>query len=267
MEISDAQFQQLNKIKIEIREQCKLCKNKGFFVDFAERKATLCICTRIFRYIMDLYLAGIPRDYWTLHLNFFETVPEQYRWFIKNYILNLDKAVSKGLGFLFYGSNGVGKTSLMVEVGKYALRLGHTVSYFTLQEYIYSTYSDNDDTVDIDADILIVDEIDKVYIKRGSEYTPKTVEELFRNRLHANKVIMAAGNFTPDALKDMFGVSVLSMLKRKMKIIELPGNDFSSTKQDMWTKDLLDDFDYYHPNILKMVKMKDVKESLKDDHS
>ena len=181
--------------------------------------------------------------------------------------MNLNKAVNKGLGIIFFGSNGVGKTSLVSEVGKYALTQGWSVSFFTLQKYISSTYADNDMEVDTNADILIVDELDKAYVSPRSDYTPKVTEELFRNSLNAGRVVLSATNMTEEGLKSMFGPSVMSMVKRKMKFATLPGNDYSVTKQDMWTKDLLEDFNYFHPNILKMVTMKGIKESLKDDNS
>ena len=121
--------------------------------------------------------------------------------------------------------------------------------------------------VNTEADLLIIDELDKAYVSAKSDYTTKTTEELFRNSLNAGAAVLSATNMTEAGLKGMFGPSVLSMIKRKMKFVELPGTDYSLVKQDMWTKDLLDDFDYFHPNILKMVTMKDVKSSLKDDNS
>ena len=205
---------------------------------------------KVFRYLKRLHEAGIPKEYWTLHLDELQ-VPWKYREHVKGFLREHRNALDKGSGMLFLGSNGIGKTSLMMEVGKHFALVGYRVCYMTVQKYINQKFTDY--PIDISSyDVVLLDELDKAYAKPGSDYMPKTFEELVRQIVSLNKVSVMASNSTSSDIQEMFGNSVFSALKRKIQIIPMKGDDFSNLLQKEWDERLTRPLDLFHENITKL---------------
>ena len=105
--------------------------------------------------------------------------------------------------------------------------------------------------------ILIVDEIDKAYIKEGSDYVPKMIEELFRKSISNGKIIITASNESEQGLKEIFGESTMSLIKRYLDIVPMEGNDRSESMQERWINSLKNKIDLgTNKNIEKMAFLK-----------
>ena len=232
--------------------KCERGCHKGFLINKDTNDSELCICMSVFRYLNRLIQAGIPQEYWTLSLDKLE-VPERYIQHVRKFLRNYRNALNRGLGMMFLGSNGIGKTTLMVEIGKHFALIGYSVTYFTLQRYINQKFTEY--PIDISGcDVILIDEIDKAYAKPGSDYLPKTFEELVRQIISLNKVSIFSTNSSTASVKELFGGSVFSAIKRKLQIVPMKGDDYSDNLQRNWESRLKQDLDLFHETIVGMAR-------------
>ncbi len=254
---NDETYNYLLKVKEEIVKKCDHCSGTGYKVDPTSGEDRACKCMVVFKYIKQLVVSRIPREYWNLTLEELR-IGDVYKRLINLYIEHFDSAIAKGLGFLFMGPNGSGKTSLMAEIGKESLIRGSSVVYFTAEKYLSITQTQKDSSLLIDqisqSTFLLLDELDKAYFKEGSVYGPKKLEDLFRQSFSSGKVIISATNMDEESLLDLFGDSLLSMFKRHLKITPVSGDDFSKVKQSRWLDDLKEKYNYMEKNILLAAK-------------
>ena len=121
--------EKLLKIRTDLVDGCSVCDGRGYIADEVP-----CQCMLIFQYIIHLTEARIPEDYWALSLDNLEQVDPEFTEFVGYYCGRIHRAAKKGLGILFLGSNGIGKTSMMCEIGKEAIVQGYKVRYLTAHQ-------------------------------------------------------------------------------------------------------------------------------------
>lgn len=263
----DDLYSELMRIKAVLVDNCPTCRGIGYLLD-AENREYTCECMIIFRYISRLVYSEIPREYWTLFYDELE-VSDEYRDILTFYIKYLDNAINKLKGILFIGANGVGKTSMLCEIGKQFLIKGYTVKYFTSEKYLTQLKMRDEGKIvleDIDsAQVHLLDELGKAYVKKGSDYVLSQTEEYIR-RAVTTKVLICSTNFEESELVEMFGESTISVMKRHLKFVHVEGQDKSKSVYKSWVDDLSSDFDYFHPNILKMAKLQRENERVADEH-
>lgn len=233
---SEAELNFLLEIKKQTIGSCKKC-----FEGWENDKA--CSCRKIFVYLKELVYAGIPVEYWPLEWDDVLVTPKSVKTLIKKYLDNFENAKRKGKGVCFVGTNGIGKTTLLCEIGKVAVQLGMTTFYTTAQTYLDYKMTGNLkmlNRIENETKVLLLDELDKPYKKRGSDYVPAKIEELFRKLLPKNIIVCVASNQSEKEIEEMFGDSVFSIMKRKIKFLTLTGKDRSNRLQDDWEEDLVD---------------------------
>jgi len=221
-------------------ESCKKCICGWMNPDILDEDRIACNCRKIFIYLKELIYSRIPREYWHLNFENLKLTPTIIKTMFQKYISNLDIAVEKGLGLCFFGSNGLGKTSLLVEIGKEAIIAGYSVVYTTTQNWVEYKMTDNQYNLDriSEAKIILLDEIDKPYRKRGSDFVISSLENFFRNELPKNKVVNLATNWNKKQMIENLGDSVWSIILRKNKPISLMGEDKSEKINDEWEEKL-----------------------------
>lgn len=234
---------------------CNKCGSTGYLPPVSPGEVNPCVCMKIHSYVCDLIESTIPRNYWWLDLEGLE-VAEEYKKFIIWFITRLDKAVTNGLGILFMGANGIGKTSMQCAIGKEAVVQGFKVRYYTAQQYLEAKKSKDENKIkDMEsAQIILLDELDKVYISKGSNYVMRTLEDYLRRMTSEGKSLIICTNGDEDYLKKTFGDSTLSALNRHLKYINVDGDDYSNKLQDRWKSIMGDNLDWYNPAILKMAE-------------
>jgi DNA replication protein DnaC len=256
IELSERQADILKDIKKKLVIPCQICGGFGYL-----ENNDRCECMRIFEYIMCLVKANIPENYWELSLDTLE-VGEAYKKFVRLVTKHIDKAVTRSLGAIFTGPNGVGKTSLLCEIGKRSItsRYHDSVLYLTLQQFMDAHY-DRQESKESEycalstirnASIILLDELDKVYIKKESDFVARTLEDFFRDSLSSGRAIFTATNWSLEDIRDVFGESFVSLITRNIKIIEFEGEDYSQKRQDGWFDMLKKEVDYYSEDIIKM---------------
>ncbi len=240
-------------IKAKIVDSCTLCSGDGYLIEEKTGDDTPCTCMLIFKYIKELFISAIPRDYWTLELDKLQ-IKDVYKKVLHTYLDNFETALEKGLGFLFLGPNGSGKTALLAEIGKEAVIDGKVAFYLTTEKYLKAMRGEPDGELQSrlsNSNVVLLDEIDKAYFKEGSSFGPKMVEGLVRDCFTNNTILCIATNMDEEGLTEVFGDSMLSMLHRHLKFVPVSGDDYSEKLQEGWMENLKTKFDFNNSVIKK----------------
>jgi DNA replication protein DnaC len=221
------EMEYLTFLRKSLVEKHKQCGGTGFY------KGEDCICLKVFRWLKCLYVSRIPKEYWSLNydLSLKNTVTEYFNDFEENYM--------NGKSWFMYGDFGTGKTTTLCEMGKRFLFSGKRVIYFLLKEYIDSVFET--DTIlrfkINEADVILIDEADKVYVKKGSDYVLREVEVFLRNKLMNNYPVFFASNVKRSLMKNIYGGdSLQAILERKTDEINV------KDKVDFKNRDKIKDF-------------------------
>lgn len=242
------------ELRKAVVEPCKFCKGSGYIpLESLPGSVRRCQCMIVFRYLMELIVSNIPSDYWHLSIDDLE-IDKVYKDTVHTYVDNLSTAIQRGMGLAFMGPNGVGKTSLMCEVGKEAIVQGYQVRYFTLASYITAIQKNDDATLeDYDrGQVLLIDELDKKYQKRGSDFVIKALDESLRKFLAAGKTLVLCTNWNEGDIRENFGESTVSLLKRRCDFVEVVGEDYSEKLQGEFWDEIKKGPDYFCDNIMDM---------------
>lgn len=242
-------------LKAKIVVDHKPCGGHGWLEPVEPGKINPCSCMVVFHYLIALIEAKIPRNYWWLGIDDLE-IHKDYRKFCRWYNQRITRAVDQGLGVLFLGANGTGKTSMQCCIGKEAVVLGYNVQYFTAQQYIESRKADNDIlTKEYESgQVILLDEMDKVYIKSKSNYVTKTLEDFLRRKSANGASFIICTNHNEETLGKVFGQSTISMLRRHLKFVDVEGEDYSKKLQTRWNLLMESNPDYYADQIVSMAK-------------
>lgn len=194
----------------------------------------------------ELIYSRIPKQYWTLKLPALK-IDKEIKNVAKLYLKNYESAKSNGLGFILLGGNGLGKTSTACAIGIELLKRGLNVVYISAQTYMnfqMDFESEHRQTI-LDrlslADLIIVDELDKLYMKRETNYALKAIENFFRENLNSNKMVIVCTNLPESEIKQSFNNSIYSLMQRHLKFLLFEGKDLSKIRKDNWEKMLQGD--------------------------
>lgn len=245
--------EQMLRLKASLVEPCEKCGGTGWLTPKEPGVPNPCDCMVSFHYLNALIEAEIPRSYWWLTLEKL-LIDNDYRKFVKWYVKRLETAAENALGVIFLGANGTGKTSLQCHIGKEAVVEGYSVKYLTAQQYIESRKVEDDGLLQEyeEAKFLLLDELDKVYIKRGSTFVTKTLEDFIRRRISSGAVFIMCTNYDEATLAEVFGESTMSMLRRHLRFLAIDGSDYSQTLQDQWSEMMEESPNYFADEIMNM---------------
>jgi len=228
----------LKFLKTKIVDNHKQCKGLGFY------KKDDCDCMQAFRWLKELYKSKIPKEFW--HVNYDLVLKDE----IKKYFSNFEENYINGRGFFIYGDYSVGKTTTLCEIGKRFMTRGKKVVYFLLSNYVNALYNEMsnepDDSTAMylymikNADVLLVDEFDKVYIKKGSDFVLREVETFLRNKFMNNCPIFVCSNSDMQTGEDIFGdFSIVSIMNRNLKEIDHGDESLSHKNEEVQIDDYM----------------------------
>jgi DNA replication protein DnaC len=184
--------------------------------------------------------ANIPKEFWHIDLDNFDGDSKAMRM-VEKYCNKLDSAREKGIGFLFMGQNGVGKTSLSIIILKEALAKGYSAFYVTLPEIfrqIYLGYKHVEVLMELkkklyDTDFLVISELGKDYHRADATlFMRSEFDTIFRQRRGDLRPIIMDTNLDMVELSDNFGDSIISLFRSRLKILTLKGNDYRKVHQE-----------------------------------
>jgi|GEM_PF-2190212 len=158
---------------------------------------------------------------------------------VRDYIKRIPEMVQDGLGILFYGPNGTGKTSAAVCIAKAFRRRLRTVLYVeaaSLKTHVAErqhfdesqTYMDRALTVDV----LVLDDLGKG-VEDGTGFGTNLIDQLIRTRNSNNRITIITSNLVPkkkgedqsDTLVEILKGSTIHALKEHVIAVRVDGVD------------------------------------------
>ena len=199
---------------------------------------------------------NLPRQFWDYELEHFDLRNDSHSKSLsakdrkqkalayeltKKYTDNIEEVLAGGVismpsskgnevesnSIVFRGLEGSGKTLLSAVILKSALEFSHSV-YYLPWPVLYDSLSSFNNVESIQMAEYIFNYCDLIVIDGATEYAymdnnyfKMKLEVLFSKRLSKNKPIIWTMNLTKEAMKEMFGPSVLSFIKNSF-LITLP---------------------------------------------
>ena len=243
--------ERLISLKKILIEKCEKCNGTGLRsksqVTFTKGKSLLdveneliekrvkCSCFKKYKKIEKFLISGIRREFWECETwDLYNSDRNVQNWkYIRTYIKNLPIARQKGIGFVFYGGNGTGKTSGGMLILLKALRLGFNVYYTYMRDLISEirTLTLSDKAYNIpevkgyideisEVDLLFIDEVGKTKI---SDFTEKEFEGFIRKRVANGLPTILATNLKKKKIFEIYGESLDDLLWGNMKELKFEG--------------------------------------------
>ena len=186
-----------------------------------------------------LIMMGVPKRFTKKTLKDFNDYGKKslksVKSFVAEYISHIDENIEDNKGILFVGSNGVGKSLLSCIILKEAYRHRYSCRRVNFSAYI-SAYTESWGAGKGERDVIEQDPSDKytgvaflVLEEIGKEIDSKIakpiLEDLLRYREEHGLVTVVCSNLNTDTIKDIYGNSVLSLLRGSMTRIIIDSED------------------------------------------
>ncbi len=163
---------------------------------------------------------GDPRG-----LNVAEAYLKQHKAMVKN-----------GMGILYYGSWGTGKTLLAALIAKELVKLGYSVYFATFTQMIdeftrgWGNNNDRDRFEDkvVKSDVFILDDVGKEF-RSSNNLSEATFDHVLRQRALDNRSTFMTTNLNKEELNEGYGAAIFSLLKERMILQEVSGIDYRET--------------------------------------
>ena len=194
------------------------------------------ICSKQFALYLTLARSQVPMKLWDFEVDSIDAVEVRDR--IKAYVGNLKEASLKGYGLYLYGSNGVGKSMSAAIILKNAIRMGYEHVRFIHMSEVVTMFFDGMYNKDLrreyekdilEAEFLVLDEIDKAYKSNNGGFADSSYDLLFRTRANrCRPTIVTANTRKEEFLKNgenLFGKSLLSLFAENMSSVMVFGQD------------------------------------------
>ena len=232
---------------------CVTCRGKGTYRWYAPESRTEIVeyeCDCVDQWVLHRYLLAhnVGLTYQRLGwLDLTHTEPGAIDKAV-HYVEHADDYLQAGVGLIFYGSRGTGKTSLVTLLLKRLMELGHD-GYFTTFSEMIDTYTggwnDRDDKAWFhkrikNAGALVLDDIGKEYQGRKSSGLPEaTFDEVLRHRVAGSVPTIITTNQTLQEMQEGYGGGVMSLLHERSSTYQFTGEDF----RDSQRRRMLDEID------------------------
>lgn len=184
--------------------------------------------------------AGIGQDYYHVDFPNYQG-PDKAKKATIRYLKELEVMKQKGIGLMYVGPPGPGKTTAAMICMKYLVRANWTVfctSLGEIVEQIQKSWGDKGDDRDSEeflnrcrrADFLYIDDVGKEH--RGqSGFVPTVFDNLIRYRVQHRLPTFLSTNLTQTELEGNYGEAVMSLIEGKVLPITVLGDDYRRTVQ------------------------------------
>lgn len=187
-----------------------------------------------------LMMMGVPKQFCNKTIIDFKTYHDdglsKIKSFVADYLCDIQINMSDGRGIFFFGSNGVGKSMLASIILIEAYKYRYSCRRVTFSRYI-DVYTEawgvkNKDEKDAwendfyetykGAELLVLEEIGK---EIDSKIAKPILEDLLRYREEHGLVTIICSNITPNVVEEIYGPSIMSLIKGSMTPIKIVGKD------------------------------------------
>lgn len=185
--------------------------------------------------------ANIGQDYWDVDFGNYRG-PDTPATKTKKYLLDLAVMKEAGIGILYVGPPGPGKTTLAMIAMKYLLRAHWDVFCTSLGEIVENVQkswkANDEERAGYEAylerakhvDFLYIDDVGKEH--RGQSGFVQTIfDNLIRYRVQHRLPTFLTSNLTKSELEGTYGESLMSLLEGKLYPIPVTGDDFRKSTQ------------------------------------
>jgi DNA replication protein DnaC len=191
-----------------------------------------CDCQEQLQLHKHYLLAGVGLLYQRLDWDDYTGDPEVVKT-LQAYVLRHDDYVDQGLGLLFTGARGIGKTMLATLVLKECIRAGYRCYYATYSsamEMYTAGWRDRDqkrrfDELFLHKKVLLLDDIGRE-AKSGNNMQESTFEHILRYRVQSCRPTILTTNLDFGDLKESYGDAVMSLLSEQSMVLEMTGQNF-----------------------------------------
>ena len=147
--------------------------------------------------------------------------------------------VKGGMGLLYYGSWGTGKTLLTALMAKELVKLGYTVYFATFTQMVDEFnrgWGSNEDKARFESkvvksDIFFLDDVGKEFRSKNN-LSEATFDHVLRQRALDNRPTFMSTNMSIEELNTGYGSAIFSLLKERVIIHNMVGEDFRSQARD-----------------------------------
>lgn len=162
------------------------------------------------------------------------TINEPQRSAVFKYESRINEVMERGVGLLFWGANGVGKTAMAVVIAKEAARFGWTVLFIRAADLFdlstRKTWFSEQDGVSVwdrarSVDLLVLDDLGKEVADQNGRVI-RDMEEFIRDRVSHRRVIIATTNMHPsEGFSKIYKPSMLEVMKEAIYPIQCEGEN------------------------------------------
>lgn len=229
--------------------KCGECDGSGYvrFLPASERtrelpqtKSRRCSCLKRVMLMMKVAQANIPREFWDLEGKTWQH-NQRIQRVVARYTDKLGDALRYGLGFVFCGEAGVGKTTLATRVVVEALRKGHSGFYTTTSEYLRAVrvgFTDpllaKVETETKAADFVVLDELGKEHY-REDEFIASELDGIVRMRRGALRPTILVTNYNPVEFQSKYP-TIATLVTDRMKVLPFQPHDLRAANKSQWDK-------------------------------
>lgn len=225
-----------------IRDNCKLCKGLGYTTTRNEDgniQVIDCKCVLRIQDEIKLIEAHIPPRYrrWSFKklTSEFKDQNKRSLGIVKKYIENLDTNLKRGTGLYFHSQPGLGKSAIICNILKKAMRKGHVAYYglaFEMVSLKFRALRNDPIATEIlrhildRVEILALEELEKVYLADAASMPNQIFNELILNIYDANIALLVSSNvirpkyekslppFIQDRFKNLTSVTLIGKSAR-----------------------------------------------------
>jgi len=227
--LSDEEADRLYERRPELKEGvCPTCRGTKTYRWKGEQHD--CDCGMQVQLAKHYSASGIGMNYQTLGWSdYAQNPPEE----LATYLRRHEDFISRGVGLLFTGTAGTGKTLLATLILKELINLGYDCFSTTFARTIESftaTWGDAEEKSwfarkFMYSDVLLLDDLGKEW-RNSSRLPQSTFDMILRSRVQDGRPTLVTTNCTLQELETGYGAAVLSLLSECSIVLSFSGEDF-----------------------------------------
>lgn len=245
----------VERFRSEIVENCPKCNGTGLITDKKiknkmgrptddiklylkniRNSRKECKCQAKLFKTLSLIESNIPENLWNINRKTAEPkmvrdIVNKKRLYVNElitkYIYKMNEALDDGIGFVFFGPNGTGKTFFGSKILVNAINKKYSAHYDYLFNIIEMLKNFDDEFYEavlneiFNVDFLFLDEIGKEF--RISQFALTNFEKILKERFSSKKCTILSTNINFNELKETYGGSIMSLINGSSLVLSFDG--------------------------------------------
>lgn len=238
--LTDAEAEELYKTNQRLSlgpdEYCPTCEKKGTY--FWQGESRECDCQLQLQLHKHYLNAGIGKTYQRLSWDDYSG-DEEAKKLCGTYLESSEAFISRGMGLVFIGDYGTGKTMALNLLMKDLVVSGYrcfATTFTNMIDMFTAGWRSADEQQKFQdrvrgSDILLLDDIGKE-LKTKNNLSESTFDSVLRFRVQNGKPTFITTNMTYDELREGYGGAIFSLMGETSVVHKLEGKDFRPQSAD-----------------------------------